>query len=57
MRLGAALLLIYVAYNVALYGSPELKVLGAVGAFGLACLSIRGQTGLRDKKRHPGKLD
>lgn len=36
MKLGLVLLLIYVAYNVAAYGAPELKVLGVVASFILA---------------------
>lgn len=36
MKLGLVLLLIYVAYNLASYGAPELKVLGVVASAALA---------------------
>lgn len=55
MKFGLVLLLIYVAYNVAAYGAPELKVMGFVAAFLLACFgSFEGTKNKQDKNKVSG---
>ncbi len=50
MKLGLFLLLSYLAYGVAVYGAPELKVMGCIAAFIVVVISMQTKSNKKLKK-------